>query len=86
MKLKPTFIRQTIDNTVFLVPVEGSGPVSLIKGNFMMGRIIDLLQTETTQETITDALYAEYDAPRERIAADVARVMDTLRSAGAIEE
>ena len=86
MKLKPTFIRQTIDNTVFLVPVEGSGPVSLIKGNFMMGRIIDLLQTETTQEAVVDALYAEYDAPRERIAADVARVMDTLRSAGAIEE
>ena len=86
MKLKPTFIRQTIDNTVFLVPVEGNGPVSLIKGNFMMGRIIDLLQTETTQEAVVDALYAEYDAPRERIAADVARVMDTLRSAGAIEE
>lgn len=86
MKLKPTFIRQTIDNTVFLVPVEGSGPVSLIKGNSITGRIIDLLQTETTQEAVVDALYAEYDAPRERIAADVARVMDTLRSAGAIEE
>lgn len=86
MKLKPTFIRQTIDDTAFLVPTEGNGSVSLIKGNSITGRIIDLLQTETTQEAITDALYAEYDAPRERIAADVARVMDTLRSAGAIEE
>ena len=86
MKLKPTFIRQTIDDTVFLVPTEGNGSVSLIKGNSITGRIIDLLQEETTQEAITDALYVEYDAPRERIAADVARVMDTLRSAGAIEE
>ena len=86
MKLKPTFIRQTIDDTVFLVPTEGNGSVSLIKGNSITGRIIDLLQTETTQEAIVDALYAEYEAPRERIAADVAQVIETLRGAGAIEE
>ena len=86
MKLKPIFIRQTIDDTVFLVTVDGEAPNGLIKGNAVAGRIFDLLQEETTQEAIVDTLYAEYEAPRERIAADVAHVIETLRRAGAIEE
>ena len=86
MKLKPTFLKQTIDGTSFLVATDRDAPNGLIKGNAVAGRIFDLLQEETTQEAIVDALYAEYEAPRERIAADVARVIETLRGAGAIEE
>lgn len=86
MKLKPVFIKQTIDDTSFLVATDRDVLNGLIKGNPVAGRIFDLLQEETTPEAIVDALYAEYDAPRERIAADVARVIETLRGAGAIEE
>lgn len=86
MKLRQGLFKQTIDDTTYLVAVDRDAPGGLIKGNSTAGRIFDLLQEETTQEAITDALYVEYEAPRERIAADVARVIDTLRRIGAIEE
>ena len=41
---------------------------------------------ETTEEAVVDAMCAEYDAPRDEIAADVKGFLSTLRSVGALEE
>ncbi len=86
MKLKPDFITQDIDGTQFLIAVGGESFNGIVKSNPTAAFIVDQLKQETTEEKITDAMYAEYDAPRSVIAADVHTVVETLRSIGAIED
>ena len=86
MKLKDGFTSHDIDDTRFLVPVGGAAFQGFARGNKTAARIIDLLQTETTEAEIVDALYAQFDAPRERIAGDVKGILSVLRQMDAIEE
>ena len=51
------------------------------------GQYIGTVKTsETDEAALTEAMAAEYDAPREVLAAAVAKVLDTLRSVGALDE
>lgn len=86
MKLKPDFITQDIDNTQFLVPVGAEAFSGIVRSNKTAAFIVDCLKEETTMEAIVDKMRAKYDAPRETIAADVAEILDTLRSIHALEE
>ena len=86
MKLKSEFITQTIEDTQFLVPLGGEAFRGIVRSNGTAAFIVDCLKQETTEEAIVDAMCAEYDAPREVIAADVAEILDTLRSINALEE
>lgn len=45
------------------------------------GRIWELLESGTTRQALVDRLEAEYDAPRERLEADVARLLEELAAA-----
>ena len=47
---------------------------------------MECLKEETTEEAIVEKMVEKYDAPRERIAADVAKTLTKLRSVGALEE
>ncbi len=58
----------------------------LVRSNATAAFIVDCLREETTEEQIVDAMCERYDAPREKIAQDVARVVEQLRSVGAIVE
>ena len=58
----------------------------LLRANRSASAILDCLAEETTEEAIVDVMAARFDAPRETLAADVAKVLETLRSVGAIEE
>ncbi len=86
MKLKPDFISQDVDDVRFLVPVGAESFRGIVKSNKTAAFIVDLLAEETTEEAIVDAMCEKYDAPRERLAADVAKVLETLRKIGALEE
>lgn len=86
MKLKHDFITQEIDGTQFLVPVGAESFSGVVRSNKTAALIVDLLKTETTEEEIIDALYRRFSAPRETIAADVAEVLNVLRSVHALEE
>lgn len=86
MKLKDSFITQDIDGTQFLVAVGESSFKGIVKSNGTAAAIVDLLKEETTKERIVDAMCAKYDAPEERIEADVETILDKLRGIGAIEE
>ena len=86
MQLKPDFITMAIDDASYLVPVALDGWRGIAQGNETAGFIIEQLKQPTTEDAIVDALCAEYDAPRETIAADVREILNTLRSIGAIEE
>ena len=86
MKLKQGFIYHDTGNEAVLVPVGGAGFSGVVRGNQTLGAILALLQEETTETEITDALCERFSAPRETIAADVAKVLGELRKIGAIHE
>lgn len=86
MKLKKTFLVQSIDDTPYLVPVGKDAGAGLVRGNKTTGFLVELLKKETDEEALVDAMCRKYDAPREVIAADVREFLDTLRGIGAIEE
>ena len=86
MKLKSDFITQEIDGTQFLVAVGGESFNGIVKSNATAAFIVDCLKNDTTEQAITDAMCAEYDAPRDVIAADVRRTLSQLREIGAIED
>ena len=86
MQLKSEFITMAIDDASYLVPVTPDSWKGIAQGNETAGFIIERLKQDTTEEAIVDALCAEYDAPREVVAADVREILDTLRSIGAIAD
>lgn len=86
MKLKDSFITQDIDGTQFMVAVGETSFTGIVRSNKTAAFIVDCLKTETTKEQIVDEMCAKYDAPRERIAADVDKILEKLRSIGALEE
>ena len=86
MKLKPNFITQDIDGTQFLIPIGGEAFNGIVRSNEPAAFIVDLLKEETNENALVAAMCAEYDAPREVLAADVAAVLEKLRSIGALEE
>ncbi len=86
MKLKNEFITQDIDDTQFLVPVGAEAFSGIVRSNKTAAFIVNCLKEETTETAIVDAMCAKYDAPRETIAADVAEILEKLRSINAIDE
>lgn len=86
MKLKDSFITQEIDGTQFLVSLGGEHFGGLVRSNPSAAFIVDRLREETDRAQIVDAMCRKYDAPREVIDADVGRILQILRSIGALEE
>lgn len=69
-----------------MVAVGETSFTGIIKSNKTAAFIVDRLKEETTKEQIVDAMCRKHDAPRERIEADVEKILDKLRSVGALEE
>ena len=86
MKLKSDFIVQDIDDTQFLVPLGHEAFNGIVRSNKTAAFIVDCLKEETTKEQIVDAMCRKYDAPRERIEADVEGILNKLRGIGALDE
>ncbi len=86
MKLKDNYLTQDIDGTQFLVPVGDDAFSGMVRSNDTAAFIVDRLRRETSADAIVEAMCAAYDAPKETIAADVERILDILRSVGALEE
>ncbi len=86
MKLKDSFITQDIDDTQFLVPVGAEAFSGVVRSNKTAAFIVNCLKEDTTEERIVDAMCLKYDAPRERIAADVREVLQKLHTIGALDE
>ncbi len=86
MKLRDSFITQDIEDTQFMVAVGETSFTGIVKSNRTAAFIVDCLKKETTKEQIVDAMYAKYDASRERIEADVEMILNKLRGIGALDE
>ncbi|MBQ2306095.1 MAG: PqqD family protein [Clostridia bacterium] len=86
MKLNQNFITHTTGGQYYVVSTDSTAFKGIIRGNGTTGDIIELLKNDTTEDAIVDALFEKYDAPREKIAADVSTVLTKLRSVGAIDD
>lgn len=58
----------------------------LIRNNKTANDIYTLLQKETTEEKIVAAMSEKYDAPKEKIAKDVHKIIGEIRRAGLLDE
>jgi len=86
MRLKDSFITHETDGEHITVATGDAAFHGLIRSNTTAGFIVECLKKDTTEDAIVDAMLAKYDAPREVIAADVAKVIAKLRSIGALDE
>ncbi len=86
MKLKEGFITHKTGGEHITVSAGGSRFNGLIRSNGTAGFIVECLKKNTTEEAIVEKMLAKYEAPREVIAADVARVLANLREIGALDE
>ncbi len=86
MKLKEGFITRQTDGEQIMVAVGGASFAGIVRSNKTAAFIVDSLKTETTKEAIVEAMAEKYDAPKDIIAGDVEKILDKLRSIGALDE
>lgn len=86
MKLKEGFITHETDGEQIMVAAGDVSFTGLVRSNKTAAFIVDSLKTETTKDAIVEAMTAKYDAPKEVIEKDVERILEKLRSIGALDE
>lgn len=85
MKLKSTYIiRKSGDDYIMM---DASGKFSgIIHSNATAAFIAECLKTETTKEEIVQKMLDQYDASQSEVSEDVDRIVEKLKSIGAIDE
>ena len=87
MKLKYHFEKMEMDREILMVPV-GDGADrfhGILKVNETAADILQVLEKDTTEEQIVDALYEKYEISREDLAAVVQKQVRELAEAGLID-
>lgn len=85
MKLKDEFITYESDGEQLMVSCDSSF-TGLVRSNRTAAFIVDCLKVETTEGEIVDRMFEKYDAPRDILERDVARIIGQLRSIHALDE
>lgn len=86
MKLKKEFVTYSTDEKHMLVCTDTKMFSGIVQSNATGGRIIELMKNETTRDQIIREMLKEYRTSEEIIAKDVDKVIEKLRSIGALEE
>ena len=86
MKLKDGFITHESEGEHITVSAGGSAFNGLIRSNKTAGFIVECLKEDTTEEAIVEKMLTLYDAPRQVIASDVAKILADLREIGVLDE
>ena len=84
MRLKKTFVVNQVGGETIVVPITGDFN-GVAKTNDIGGFILECLKEDVSIEEIVDRVFAEYDAPRDKIQADVEKLISQLREIDAIE-
>lgn len=85
MKLNENFLVHTVGEETILVPTGNAAFSGMVRGNKMLGFILDLLKTETTEEAMIATMKARFEAPEGVIEQDVKDVLNRLKEIGAID-
>jgi hypothetical protein len=84
MKLKDEFITHNSDDESMLIPTADAKFSGIVRGNKTMGKIIDMLKEETTEDEIVSRMLEIYDIPEEIVRNDVKMVIENLTNIGAL--
>lgn len=87
MKIKTGLLSHKIGDQYVTVASGEAGDAfhGMLRSNETMMELLQMLEQDTTEDALVDGLYAQYDAPREAIAADVHRILGQLRAAGLLD-
>lgn len=85
MKLKQEFITHKSGDEQMMIDASGTFN-GLVRSNKTAAYIVELLKKDTTENTIVHEMMKRYDAPEEIIRADVMKILDVLKSIGALDE
>ncbi|MBE6109003.1 MAG: PqqD family protein [Erysipelotrichaceae bacterium] len=86
MKLKSEYVTYPVDDKEIMVGTGTSSFKGIVKMNASAAFIISCLKEETDEENILDQMMKKYDADQETMKKDIARVLETLRNIGALDE
>lgn len=86
MKLKDIFLTHNSGEEQVMVSTDTKQFSGLVRSNRTAAEIVDCLKQETTKEQIVGHLLGKYDVERERVEGDVERILQTLRTIGALDE
>ncbi len=86
MKLRDGFITHTSNGEHITVTAGNTAFNGMIRSNQTAGFIMECLKDDVTKEDIVEKMLEKYDADRERIESDVDKVLEQLRSIGAIDD
>lgn len=88
MRIKEGFVLHQIGGEHMAVATGKAAKdfTGFVRNNETAGYIFELLQQETTEAAIVDAMCERYDADREVIAKDVAAIVEKIRAAGFLDE
>lgn len=86
MKLKSEYVTYPVDDREIMVGTGSSTFKGLVKMNKTAAYIISCLKEETDKDSIINLMMEKYDADRDVIAADIDKVIETLRGIGALDE
>ena len=86
MKLDPKFVTREIGGTQVMVAVGSAAFSGIVRSNKTAAFIVDQLKTDTTKEKILAAMQETYDADPAVMEKDIEKVLDKLRSIGALDE
>lgn len=86
MKLKDGFVTQNMGGEQIMVATGEASFSGLVRSNATAAFIVDCLKKETTREAIVKAMLDKYEVSAERAAADVEKILATLRSVNALDE
>ena len=85
MKLKESFVTHKNKDDYMMIDASGEF-AGLIHSNATTAFIVDCLRTETTREEIVRKILAKYDADEADVARDVDKIINALKSIGAVDE
>ncbi len=88
MKLKDGFTRHKVGSKHLAIATGKSAEAlnGMVRSNETADFIFQQLMRETTEERIVDAVLAEYEAPKEEVAAAVHGIVAQLREEGLLDE
>ncbi len=85
MKLKSTYIIRKGDDDYIMMDASGKF-AGIIHSNATTAFIAQCLKTETTKEEIVQKILDKYDASESEASESVDRIVEKLKSIGAIDE
>lgn len=86
MKLNNKFVTREMGDTQVMVAVGSASFSGIVRSNKTAAFIVDQLKEDTTKEKILAAMQERYDADPAVMARDIDKVLDKLRSIGALDE